>query len=84
MTKRIIAFLLMLVMLIPCIVSCKEDEVKESETYDADDTVETSETESDDEYLVHDDIGELDLENRTITIANVDRTWYDNEVMVDG
>ena len=69
-------------MLAPCAVACKKGNGG-AVTEGGSDTVSTSsQVENTDKYNIYDDLGELDFGGRTVTIANVDRTWYDNEVYV--
>ncbi len=66
-------------MLLSLFVSCKKDE----ET-DADEGVTTEGAEeTKNKYDVYDDLGDIDFEGRTITIASTNRSWYLDEVSVE-
>lgn len=80
MTKRILAILLALFMLIPCIVACGDNDKQDKESGDI---VDTDDYEGTDKYEVYDDLGDLDFGGKVVSIANVDRTWYDHEVFVE-
>ncbi len=89
MTKKIIAALLLVVMMIPMVVACGTDDpvvddpAANGSEAGGEGDVSDSESESD-QYNINDDLGDIDLGGRTITIARVDRSWYADEVKVDG
>ena len=82
MAKRILIFLLAVAMSVPCLVACKKSKPQEPQTTAPEET--TPRREYSDKYAVYDDLGDLNFGERTVTIANVDRTWYDDEVASEG
>ena len=80
--KRIFVFALIFAMLVPCLVACKKSKTKVPENTTPAET--TRPQEYSDKYAVYDDLGDLNFGGRTVTIANVDRTWYDDEVASEG
>ncbi len=89
-TKRLLLILLTLAMLLPLIVACAKDEPNEVDGSDSkNDVVESSsdsesksESESS-EYDVYDDLGEIDMDGRTIVIAQPSVDDYVDEVDPD-
>lgn len=81
MTKKIISLVLVLLMLIPFVVSCKKGDETGNESSDAVSTDQGEETT--DKYDVADDVGTRDYEGRTITFAQSGNEYYRNEVCVE-
>ena len=76
-------------MLIPMAVACKDnapdvgESIADSDVVESDST-EVSESQTENKYEVYDDLGDdIDLGGRKVTIASVDRSWYDDEIAVE-
>ena len=81
MKRRILCLLLLMCMLVPSIVACKtnpNENISESVGSSSGDVS----GESTNKYDVYDDLGDIDLEGRTITIASSDYPWYGDEIAV--
>ena len=82
MKKRLICFLLLLCMLLPMAFACSKDEEGGVEESSVSDVESSTESETENKYDVYDNLGDVDLGGRKITIASVDRSWYDDEIDV--
>lgn len=80
MKTRLLCLMLLLCMLLPMALACNNQPADEGPQSDVSDSDSGSETEN--KYDVYDNLGEVDLLGRTITIASVDRSWYDDEVSI--
>lgn len=81
MLKKIASILLMLLMLVPLAVACRKSDSESGPDSESKATISTTGDESN-KYDVYDDLGDIDLNKKKITIASVDRSWYDDEITV--
>lgn len=82
MKIKILALLLLICILIPSIVACKKDGTADGETTDeVDDSV--SESETKDKYDVQDNLGDVDLGGKEVTIATTADSWFKGELTVE-
>lgn len=82
MKIKILALLLLICMLIPSIVACKKDGTADGETTDEVDNS-VSESETKDKYDVHDNLGDVDLGEKEVTIATTADPWFKGELTVE-
>ena len=82
MKKRLISLVLVLLMLVPCIAACKSKKAAESDSRETGETVSTEPAETRNKYDVQDDLGEIDLGGKIVTIAQSGISDYENEVCV--